>query len=433
MRYRISATVIAMMSVGLWACSSSSGNSTGSGGAGATSGSTTTTTSTTATSGTGGGSGGGGAGTGGGTTGTGGGPSFKGYTRVDSGTAAAMPGSADVAIAPGGAIYVSWVVEQNGGRDVYVARSTDGGMSFGAAVKLDDAAIVPLVSMARHPYVEADDERVAVTFNDQAGTVYLYVAPATDPLSFGKPITLGADITTSFRDFPKPLFVGGKLFVAWQGYPASGARIYVSRETAGYASEEASGGAPGVPCECCPLDLLDHGGNVVVAFRNNDSNIREMWSAEAPSTQAFSKWLAISTSEGTIPACPMQGPRLGRTTAGAELAVWSVRGSQKAGSVYLSQRDSAGVPWSGGASLAGFVADEPTIAVTASGRIFVTGVTGKDKSSMLTSDNGTTWSAPEPLQAPDGSLSTPQAQATGDVAALAGVTAAGSVWLRRMQ
>jgi hypothetical protein len=262
--------------------------------------------------------------------------------------------------------------------------------------------------------------------------VYLYVAPAADPLAFGEPILLGADVTTSFRDFPKPIFAGGSLLVAWQGYPASGARIYASREAAGYVSEEASGGAPGVPCECCPLDLLVDGAGVVVAFRNNDADVREMWSADAPSAGAFSKWLAISTSEGTIPACPMQGPRLGRAAAGAELAVWSVRGSNDAGAVYLAKRDAAGAAWSGGAPI-GFVGDEPTLAVTTSGRIFVTGVTGKDKSSMVTSDDGETWSAPEALQTPDGSLSTPQAQATGDMAALAGVSSAGTVWIRRMQ
>ena len=44
----------------------------------------------------------------------------------------------------------------------------DGGESFEAPIQLDDAGIEPLVSMARHPYVFANDQRVGVTFNDQA-------------------------------------------------------------------------------------------------------------------------------------------------------------------------------------------------------------------------------------------------------------------------
>ena len=67
---------------------------------------------------------------------------------------------------------------------------------------LDDAAIVPLVSMARHPYVFANNERVGVVFNDQAGAIYLYVSQAGGALSFGQPTLVGTDIVTVFRDFP---------------------------------------------------------------------------------------------------------------------------------------------------------------------------------------------------------------------------------------
>ena len=163
-------------------------------------------------------------------------PTFTGYTRVDT-AGSAMPGGADIAIAPDGTIYVSWVDE---GSNVFVARSTDGGESFGPAVQVDDAAVVPLVSMARHPYVAADNERVAVALNDQAGTVYLYVAPAGDALAFDDGMVIGTDIPTMFRDFPKAIFLAdGSLAVAWHGYPTSGARIFVSRESDGFASTPA--------------------------------------------------------------------------------------------------------------------------------------------------------------------------------------------------
>src|SRR5436190_19737546 len=118
--------------------------STGSG-----SGSTSDATSTSGSGGPGG------SGTGGeGTAGEGAGgkpPSFEGYTRVDAGTGTAVAGGADLAIAPDGTIWVSWVDLQNGMKDVFVAASKDGGKTFGKAVKVDDAATEPLVSMARHP------------------------------------------------------------------------------------------------------------------------------------------------------------------------------------------------------------------------------------------------------------------------------------------
>lgn len=423
----------ALLAAGVAGCGPSGHTETSGTGSGGTA---ATTTGSGAT-------GNGGAGAGGGSSssssvsssGTGGMPSFAGQTRVDTGAGTAVKGSADVAVAPDGTIYVSWVSEQGGKRDVFLARSTDGGESFGAAIQIDDAVIEPLVSMARHPYVAADDDRVAVTFNDEGGTVRLYISPAA-ALSFAPPVIIGTDVNTMFRDFPKPLFLAnGSLVVTWQGYPASGARIFASRETVAFASEEASGGAPGVPCECCPLDLVrSDAGGVLVAFRNNDNNKREMWSAVAPMSGAFSSWAAVSTSEGMIAACPMQGPRLAQIGPDSYLAVWSSRGSNDAGSVYISSSTNGGVSWSGGKPLSTFKADEPTIAVGSSGRIFVTGVTGSNSSSMVWSDDGgSAWSDPEALAAPDGALAVPQAENGNGVAALAAVSAAGSVWLMRME
>lgn len=380
------------------------------------------------------GSGGATVGSGGGTststsTGTGAStPTFTGYTRVDT-AGSAMLGGADIAMAPDGTIYVSWVDQAS---DVFVARSTDGGESFGAAVQVDDAAVVPLVSMARHPYVAADNQRVAVVLGDETGAVHLYVASAGDALAFDQGTVIGGDIPTMFRDFPKAIFLAdGDLAVAWHGYPTSGARIFVSRESDGFSSAPATGGAPGVPCECCPIDLLLAGSDLWIGFRNNDANIRDMWLAQAPAGGSFSNWVAGSTSEGLVSSCPMQGPRLAQTGAGEMMMVWSTRGSTNKGAAYIS----FGPNWSGGELVGALsVGDEPTIAVGGGGRIYVTAVPGKDQSAMTWSDDGgASWSPPEPLQAPDGMLSTPQAESGAGMAALAGVSASSSVWLLRME
>jgi hypothetical protein len=366
--------------------------------------------------------------------GSGGTPSFEGYTRVDRGDGAALTGGVDLAISPGGAIYVSWVDEQNGG-DVFVARSVDGGATFGAAVQVDDDVVAPIVSMARHPYVVADDDRVAVVFNDEPGNVYLYVSSARGALSFGSPTIVGGDVATDFRDFPKAIFLAdGTLAIAFHGYPESGARIFVARESAGFASQPATGGAPGVPCECCPIDLVQaSSGDVMLAFRNNDDDVRDMWLASAPSGGAFSAWAPISTSEGFVDACPMQGPRLVQTAAKKAFAVWSGRGAENAGLVHAATSSDGGGSWSGGASL-GFVGDEPTVAIGASGRLFVTGVTGSGASAMVQSDDGgASFGDAEALETPDGALGVPQAESAAGVAGLAGASEAGSVWFRRME
>jgi hypothetical protein len=222
--------------------------------------------------------------------------------------------------------------------------------------------------------------------------------------------------------------------VAWQGYPASGARIFVSAEADDFASTSASETAPGVPCECCPLDLLlDGDGRALLAFRNNDGNIREMWAALATDGVDFASSAPISTSEQTVPTCPMQGPRMAQL-GDTLLAVWSTRGPESTGSVLVATSTDDGASWSGGTPISGFQADEPTIAVGASGRVHVTGVTGTSVSKMVFSDDGgASWSEPETLEAPDGGLAIPQAEGGAGAAALVAVSSSGTLWLRRME
>lgn len=359
-------------------------------------------------------------------------PEFTGYTQVD-GSGDAEAGSADIAIAPDGTIYVSWV---DVAQDVRVAQSTDGGQTFSTPVTLDDASLTPLVTKARHPWIAADLDRVAVAFNDMAGTVYLYVSDAGGALDFGTPTTVGTDVTTTFRDFTVPIFLpDGSIAVGFQGYPASGGRIFLSRESDGYASEVASSGAPGEPCDCCPLELIvDDEGDIMAAFRNNDANDREHWVSTAPAAGAFSSFVQASTTEGIINACPMEGPRLAQLSATDHAMVYSARGPSGTGSVTVSLSSDGGATWSGGTPIPGFSGDEPTVARGASGRLYVTATKSNDRSAMAYSDDGgATWSTQEELSADDGDIGTPQAGSGAGIAALAGVSGGSNVWLLRME
>jgi len=291
--------------------------------------------------------------------------------------------------------------------------------------------------MARHPYIFVSPQRVGVTFNDQAGNVYLYSSPIAN-LAFGSPTMIGTEITTTFRDFPKGFFLpDNSIAVAWHGFAASGPLIYVAKEANGFASDPASSGAPGKPCECCPLDaFVTTEDKVLVAFRNNDNDVRDMWAVTSPASNSTFTAKQVSTTEGALSICPMQGPRVADFGGGHLLAVWSARGmgNSNTGTVYSSETMDGGTSWSGGAPLAGFVADEPTIALGANGNVYVTGVTGTEKSSMIESaDGGKTWSQPQSIQVPDGAIAVPQPDTHGGTVVFAGVSAAKTVWMTRLE
>ena len=94
----------------------------------------------------------------------------------------------------------------------------------------------------------------------------------------------------------------------------------------------------------------------------------------------------------------------------------------------------AGANWSGGVAIPDFTGDEPTIALGGSGRIYVTAVTGNSSSAMLWSDDdGSSWSAAEPIRAADGDIATPQAEGAQGMAILSGVSSANTVWFLRME
>jgi hypothetical protein len=277
---------------------------------------------------------------------------------------------------------------------------------------------------------------VAVVFGDQPGTVHLFASATSGPLAFDDYDVIGAEIATPFRDFAKVVFLDDQsMAVAWHGYPNGGGDLFLARENDGFVSAEVTTGSPGLPCECCPLEMVrDDNGDLLVAFRNNVNNTREMWAAQAPGAATFSSFVAVSDTEGTVPTCPMQGPRVSKTAA-AHVMVWSARGSgPNVGLVHVATSSDGGQSWSSGTPIAGFYGDEPTIAVGSSGTLYVTAVTGNGKSSIASSsDGGQSFGAPGAITVADGDIATPQAESAAGVAALVGVSSAGSVWFSRME
>lgn len=362
--------------------------------------------------------------TGSGDTGSG---EAMGEHRVDT-AGGVVPGSVDAAVGPDGSVVASWVQ----GTDVYVRRSLDGGATWEDPVRVDDATVEPLVAWGRRPYVAADAERVAVVFNDPAGVVYVYTADARAPLAFGDPVILGAELGATFQDYPKGVFADGDLWVGWQAFTPTG-WMALAHEAGGWETLRASATVPGQPCECCPLDLVDiGGGQVSLAFRNNDDDLREHWVVHTEGGEPGASG-QVSHIEGILTYCPMEGPRIDVSDEGT-LAVWTSASPSGMHSVWTSWSEDGVTGWSDASPLEWTMETAlPTVATAASGNRYVSYQMDDYTELTVSPPGGLDFESPTVLRVSEGRLGFGQLAAGGDVTVVAGDAGNGSAWVIRLE
>jgi hypothetical protein len=204
--------------------------------------------------------------------------------------------------------------------------------------------------------------------------------------------------------------------------------MVLARESEGYAAKQADATAPGLPCECCPLDLAVTGDDLLLAFRNNDGNVREHWVARAPGGGTVTGAAQVTTTEGTLNACPMEGPRL-LAGDGVVHAVWSsVSGASL---TYVSSSSDGGKTWAAARAVSSTErTSAPTMASSSAG-LWATFEVGASTWLAFSGDGGASFAAPVELATSDGPLGYGQADSGGGVTVVVGTTESGQVWLYR--
>jgi hypothetical protein len=139
-------------------------------------------------------------------------------------------------------------------------KSTDNGISFGDTVKVDNL----MVGYANYPDVAVHNDTVYVTFmdHDAGGLNPQYV------------VSRSVD--------------GGATFE-----PAVDAGAILGNEA----------------CDCCQPEIIVNDKYVIVFFRNNDSNIRDVKAVVSYDRGAtFSNWISVDDHLWNVLACPSSGP-----------------------------------------------------------------------------------------------------------------------------
>lgn len=218
--------------------------------------------------------------------------------------------------------------------DVFVARSHDGGKTFGSAVKIET---VPKLMLGRRrgPRIAAHGDRITVTVI--AHELLAYTSPDGGRTWTG-PVTIN-DVPTSAREGLHDLAgsADGELFVTWLDLRNGRMELWgASSRDAGrtWGRNELVYRSPDKSiCECChPSALFDREGNLAVMWRNSVHGARDMWLATRPKGAArFTEARKLGEGTWKLDACPMDGGRIVAFGGGRFGAVW-----QRAGEVYFT-------------------------------------------------------------------------------------------------
>lgn len=227
-----------------------------------------------------------------------------------------FPGAQPQLAAVGNDLYATF----GSGDRLSVARSTDGGKSFGTPVTLPGGGTLSL-GMHRGPRIAGSARSLLVSAvigkkgGGADGDVVLFRSAGRG--ATWAPPTIINDIPGSAREGLHAMAAGpsGLAVVAWLDLRQGGTRLYaaVSRDhgvTWGHdVLVYASPG--GAICECChPSVAISEAGELALMFRNNVEGNRDMYVTRSTDGRMFSPAVKLGTNSWQLDACPMDGGAL---------------------------------------------------------------------------------------------------------------------------
>ena len=214
---------------------------------------------------------------------------------------------------------------------------------------------------------------------ETSDTNYSFLVHSYDGGStFSMPMRID-NIDTSLSRFPIVTTTStGNPLVAFMKFNSmfNDAKYVVSKSTDygnTFSADALASGTAGDVCDCCPATIVSSGSKAIMLFRNNLSNIRDIWagvSSDGGST--FSGTMSVDNTNWMITSCPASGPD-GFVIGDSIYTVFRSSGTGTA-KVYLSK-----------SSISGMVSTSTT-AITGS----ASGITAQDYPRIANAGNAAT-------------------------------------------
>jgi BNR/Asp-box repeat len=324
--------------------------------------------------------------------------------------------TATPAFGPDGSLWLVWAA---GGR-VSVVRSRDLGRSFSEPVSVNLQPVRLDSGPDERPKIAVDEGgRIYIayaTFKDDAYNGEVFFSRSTDGgESFAPPQPITTD-PASQRFEAIEIDPSGKLFAAWidkrhAAAARSDGKSYVGAALAFAWSDDtgatfsSAGIAKDNTCECCRLGVAFAGpGRPVVLFRNVfGDNIRDHAITTFIDPATPGPIYRVSVDNWQIEACPHHGPSLAVAADGTYHVVWFTGGSARQGVFYARSVD-GGRTFSAPKPLGDkeHTLSRPDV-LTIGDNVWLAWKEFDGKrttvGTMVSHDNGTTWSAPQVVAA----------------------------------
>jgi len=164
--------------------------------------------------------------------------SFSTSVRVDDDKNNGTQSSPSVAASSAGLVFVAYHDNRNGNANVYLARSVDGGLSFGPSVRIDDTGASSSAQGLVSVGIDGLGNLYAVWQDDRNGDFDIYFAKSTDGgKSFSRNVRVDDGPRGTVQTTPR-LAVGaaGTLYVVWEDGRNTDVDIYFSYSVDGGAT-----------------------------------------------------------------------------------------------------------------------------------------------------------------------------------------------------
>ncbi len=207
------------------------------------------------------------------------------------------------------------VIGKSGNGELFVVRGN--GTSFDAPVQVTPPGMQTYLANWTGPDIASNGNNVVVVFKAQTLLEgHIYAVRSTDGgITFGD--TLRVDNHDIGQTWMPALDMdeNGNPHVTYMIFNAQGLdeRIVVTSSQDGGATylpqQVVTGSAPGVACDCCPPEIIIQGQYQLALFRNNESNVRDSWgSLSTDGGASYNSDANLDNLGWVINSCPSTGP-----------------------------------------------------------------------------------------------------------------------------